>query len=73
MLNPRIRMAALVLRWCLGVTLLSAVADRFGLWGAPGTRYASWGDWAHFVTYSSQLNWYLPAVTGICRRRGDGA
>jgi uncharacterized membrane protein YphA (DoxX/SURF4 family) len=49
------------LRWALGVTFLSAVADRFGLWGPPGS-YASWGDWAHFLTYSRSLNWLLPTA-----------
>ncbi len=52
----------MALRWCLAATLLSAVADRFGLWGAPGSKHASWGDWQHFVAYSSTLNWYLPAA-----------
>jgi uncharacterized membrane protein YphA (DoxX/SURF4 family) len=56
-----IKVAALCFRWCLGLTLLSAVADRFGLWGPNGSKYASWGDWSHFVAYSSSLNWFLPA------------
>jgi hypothetical protein len=30
------RIAPLLLRLALGVTLLSAVADRFGIWGPPG-------------------------------------
>ncbi len=43
------RVAPVVLRWALAVTILSAVADRFGLWGPPGTANVSWGDWPHFV------------------------
>ena len=31
------RAAPVLLRWALAVTFLSAVADRFGLWGPPGT------------------------------------
>jgi len=56
-----LRFAILYLRWSLGLTFLSACADRFGIWGPPGSKYAVWGDWAHFVAYSATLNWYLPA------------
>ncbi len=47
-------------RFALGVTLLSAVADRFGLWGPPGSPRASWGDWAHFVHYCGLVNSFAP-------------
>jgi len=56
-----LRFAILYLRWSLGLTFLSACADRFGIWGPSGSKYAVWGDWAHFVAYSATLNWYLPA------------
>jgi putative oxidoreductase len=56
------RVGPLALRWALGVTILSAVADRFGLWGPPGTANVSWGDWPHFVTYTAKVNSFLPAV-----------
>jgi hypothetical protein len=36
--------AQLILRWALAVTILSAVADRFGLWGPSGTTNVAWGD-----------------------------
>jgi hypothetical protein len=54
------RIAPTVLRWALGATLLSAVADRFGLWGPPGGTNVSWGDWAHFVAYTAKVNSFLP-------------
>ena len=54
------RIAPLVLRLALGVTLLSAVADRFGIWGPPGARTVSWGDWTHFVAYTAEVNSFLP-------------
>jgi uncharacterized membrane protein YphA (DoxX/SURF4 family) len=44
------------------VTLLSAVADRFGLWGPYGSPHVAWGDWAHFVRYCGALNSYAPAA-----------
>jgi hypothetical protein len=36
------RIAPLLLRLALGVTLLSAVADRFGIWGPPGAATVAW-------------------------------
>ena len=52
--------APLILRWALGVTLLSATADRFGIWGPPGAPNVSWGDWTHFVAYTAKVNSFLP-------------
>jgi uncharacterized membrane protein YphA (DoxX/SURF4 family) len=56
------RLAPTVLRCVLALTLFSAVADRWGAWGDPGTRNVSWGDWAHFVAYTAQVNSFLPAA-----------
>ena len=36
-------------RFALGASFLSAVADRFGLWGPYGAKNVAWGDLAHFV------------------------
>jgi putative oxidoreductase len=52
--------APLLLRWALGVTLLSATTDRFGFWGPPGAANVAWGDWAHFVAYTAKVNSFLP-------------
>lgn len=46
----------LFLRIALGTALLSAVADRFGWWGAN----ASWGNWQNFEAYTRRLTFYLP-------------
>ncbi len=54
------RGAALALRLALATGFLSAVADRLGLWGKPGSAGVAWGDWAHFISYTSRLNWFLP-------------
>lgn len=48
------------LRIALGTAFLSAVADRFGLYGPPGARGVGWGDWQHFLDYTQQLTWFLP-------------
>jgi uncharacterized membrane protein YphA (DoxX/SURF4 family) len=56
------RIAPLLLRLALGVTLVSAVADRFGIWGPPGAATVSWGDWTHFVAYTAKVNSFLPSA-----------
>lgn len=56
MRNISIAQAGLVLRIVLGITMLSAVADRFGLWGAPGSNGVAWGNWENFVVYTQTLN-----------------
>ena len=48
------------LRVALAVGFLSAVADRFGVWGPPGAANVAWGDWEHFVEYVALLNWFVP-------------
>jgi uncharacterized membrane protein YphA (DoxX/SURF4 family) len=46
----------LYLRLALGFGFLSAVADRFGLWGAYGAPHVAWGDFGRFITYTARLN-----------------
>jgi len=60
--NPKLAgYAALLLRVGLGVGFLSAVADRFGLWGAFGQPNVEWGNFSRFLEYTHTLNWYVPA------------
>lgn len=54
-------LAAAFLRVALAAGYLSAVADRFGLWGPPGTPGVAWGHFAPFLAYTGELLWYLPA------------
>ena len=58
MKNITILEAGLILRIVLAITMLSAVADRFGIWGAPGSHQVAWGNWDNFVTYTQTLNPY---------------
>src|SRR5580693_6207367 len=51
------RLAILYARIALGAAFLSAVADRFGLWG----KYGGWGNFANFMTYTAQVNSFMPA------------
>jgi uncharacterized membrane protein YphA (DoxX/SURF4 family) len=53
--------SSVFLRWALGLGFLSAVADRFGLWGAFGQPNVDWGNFSRFLEYTRTLNWYLPA------------
>jgi hypothetical protein len=53
--------SSVFLRFALGVSFLSAVADRFGLWGAFGQPNVAWGNFSRFVEYTGRLNWFLPA------------
>jgi uncharacterized membrane protein YphA (DoxX/SURF4 family) len=57
------RYAPVFLRLAVGGTFLVSVADRFGLWGPPATKNVAWGDFAHFVQYTGQLNPWAP--TGL--------
>jgi uncharacterized membrane protein YphA (DoxX/SURF4 family) len=48
------------LRIALGISFLSAVADRFGLWGAYGNPNVVWGEFSRFVAYMGKLNSFAP-------------
>ena len=54
--------SSVFLRFALGISFLSAVADRFGLWGVYGQPNVAWGNYARFVAYAAKLNWFLPAA-----------
>ena len=51
------RLAILYARIALGAAFLSAVADRFGLWG----KYGGWGTFANFTKYTGEVLSFLPA------------
>ena len=51
--------SSVFLRFALGLSFLSAVADRFGWWGASGQPNVAWGNFASFVAYTGRLNWFL--------------
>lgn len=52
-------LAVWLLRMALACAFLSAVADRFGLWGEFGSG-AAWGNFERFTAYTAQLLWFLP-------------
>lgn len=51
------RLGILYARIALGTAFLSAVADRFGLWG----KHGAWGNFATFTQYTAQVNSFMPA------------
>jgi len=53
--------ATVYLRLAIGIGYLSAVADRFGVWGPPGTHLVAWGNFHAFTGYTAQLNPWFPA------------
>lgn len=52
------------LRLALSVSFLSAVADRFGIWGPPGSKSVSWGNWDNFLNYSNSVNSFASVEVG---------
>ncbi len=58
MANKIAQLPQLFLRFALAITMLSAVADRFGLWGKNST----WGNWQNFEKYTVELTSFLPSA-----------
>ncbi|KFF27180.1 DoxX protein [Chryseobacterium vrystaatense] len=56
MTDKNVQFPQLFLRLAISVTMLSAVADRLGLWG----KNAAWGNWENFETYTRKLTFFLP-------------
>jgi putative oxidoreductase len=54
------RCGMLYLRLALGVSFLSGIADRFGLYKGRNVGY---GDFAGFMRYTAQVNSFMPRST----------
>ncbi|WP_223558483.1 DoxX family membrane protein [Chryseobacterium lathyri] len=61
MTDKNMKFPQLFLRIALAVTMLSAVADRFGFWGVN----SAWGNWANFEAYTRKLTFFLPESLSI--------
>lgn len=59
----RVRWAAALMRLPVAVAFLDAVADRLGFLGPHGAPGVSWGDFAHFIRYTAQVNSFMPSIT----------
>jgi uncharacterized membrane protein YphA (DoxX/SURF4 family) len=56
--------SAIFLRLALAAGFLSAVADRFGLWGRSGQPQVAWGNFSNFIAYTERLTAILPMSLG---------
>lgn len=56
MTGKDLKLPQLFLRLAISVTMLSAIADRFGFWGDN----SAWGNWENFEKYTRQLTFFLP-------------
>ncbi|MCS3529810.1 DoxX family protein [Chryseobacterium sp. JUb7] len=61
MTGKNIQFPQLFLRLAISVTMLSAVADRFGFWG----KNSAWGNWENFEKYTRQLTFFLPESLSV--------
>jgi thiosulfate dehydrogenase (quinone) large subunit len=52
------KLIKLFLRLSISASFLSAVADRFGWWGAS---VSVWGNWNSFLDYTRMINPWLPS------------
>ena len=58
--------ATVYARLALGTAFLSAVADRFGLWGSQGGHNVAWGNFSAFLAYTGRITPFAPhALTPI--------
>ena len=57
--DPLTRAALLYARLAIGAAFLSAVAARFGLWGAR----SSWKNFGDFERYTAEVCAFMPAAT----------
>ena len=55
------KLPSLYLRIAIGSAYLWEVVDRLGILGANGKPHVSWGDWAHFLGYATQVMSFLPS------------
>lgn len=58
MTDQKVLFPQLFLRFAIAITMLSAVADRFGFWG----ENSAWGNWENFEKYTKQLTFFLPEI-----------
>jgi uncharacterized membrane protein YphA (DoxX/SURF4 family) len=60
----KIFVAQLFARIAVSASFISAVADRFGIWGPSGDSGIVWGNWNNFLEYSNSINSWLPSSAG---------
>lgn len=61
MTTEKVYYPQLFLRLAISVSMLSAVADRFGFW----EKNSAWGNWENFENYTKQLTFFLPESLSV--------
>jgi uncharacterized membrane protein YphA (DoxX/SURF4 family) len=59
-MNRQLAIATWAVRLALAAAFLSAVADRLGFWGTPGSPGVAWGNVANYEAYAGALLWFAP-------------
>ncbi|MEJ1242278.1 DoxX family membrane protein [Chryseolinea sp. T2] len=54
------QISQLYLRVAIGVGYIVPSLDRLGVWGPPGGKNISWGNWQSFLKYASETMSFLP-------------
>lgn len=54
-MENKFKVPQLLLRYALGITFLTPVADRLGILGKPGVGNIEWGNWSNFIDYTATL------------------
>ncbi len=60
--HSRLRLAVIFARYALALAFLSAVVDRFGVWGQMGQLGVSWGTMENFMVHVAKLNPWIPSA-----------
>jgi uncharacterized membrane protein YphA (DoxX/SURF4 family) len=55
------QISQLYLRIAIGIGYLVPGLDRLGVWGPPGGKHISWGNWETFLKYATEVMGFLPA------------
>jgi len=75
--SPRGEQVTWAVGWLVAVLLAAdfagAVADRFGVFGAPGGAGVSWGNWSAFVDYTRTLLHGPPEAVTVIAAAGATA
>lgn len=66
-MNTFSSLVQLYLRLSIAAGYIIFGLDRLGVWGRPGQKNVSWGDWPHFMKYAAEVMGFLPyTLAAVC-------
>jgi len=66
-MNKFSSLVQLYLRLSIAAGYIIFGLDRLGVWGRPGQKNISWGDWPHFMKYAAEVMGFLPyTLAAVC-------